>query len=116
VPVSKSTSRTIASPGSKITEDGVRHPAEMYYQQLLAESRKYNATKLLRQIPSIGPIRAALLLASRDTSPLQHQAPTLGLRALGVEDESSAGEYRFAEGPDQTLQETSRRPRAQPES
>jgi hypothetical protein len=83
----------------KITEDGVRRRAETYYQQLLAESRKYNATKLLRQTPSIGPIHAALLLASRDTSPLPHQAPTLGLRALGVEDESSVGEYRFAEGP-----------------
>jgi hypothetical protein len=29
----------------------------------LAESRKHGATKLLRQIPSIGPIRAALLMA-----------------------------------------------------
>src|SRR6266481_1608006 len=30
---------------------------------LLAEGRKHNALKLLRQIPSIGPIRAVLLLA-----------------------------------------------------
>ena len=64
----------------KITEAGVRRRAEMYYQQLdalllhqqarrelLAESRKYQATKLLRQIPSIGPIRAALLLALLQT-------------------------------------------------
>jgi len=29
----------------------------------LAEGRKHNALKLLRQIPSIGPIRAVLLLA-----------------------------------------------------
>jgi transposase len=29
----------------------------------LAESRKQSATKLLRQVPSIGPIRAALLIA-----------------------------------------------------
>src|SRR6266851_9355643 len=62
---------------SKITDVGVRRRAELYYQQLdglrplhqqarrelLAESRKHNATKLLRQIPSIGPIRAVLLLA-----------------------------------------------------
>jgi hypothetical protein len=55
----------------------VRRRAELYYHQfdallllhqqarreLLVESRKHQATKLLRQIPSIGPIRAALLLA-----------------------------------------------------
>jgi transposase len=62
---------------SKITEAGVRRRAEHYYQQLdvlrllrqevrrdlLAESRKHKAWKLLRQIPGIGPIRAALLVA-----------------------------------------------------
>src|SRR5467141_445894 len=62
---------------AKITEAGVRRRAEIYYQQLdalrslreqvrrdlLAEGRKHNALKLLRQIPSIGPIRAVLLLA-----------------------------------------------------
>src|ERR1039458_822283 len=32
-------------------------------KDLLAESRKQSATKLLRQIPSIGPIRTALLIA-----------------------------------------------------
>jgi hypothetical protein len=51
--------------------------AEFYYQQLdalrslrhqirrdlLAESKKHKASKLLCQIPSIGPIRAALLIA-----------------------------------------------------
>jgi len=61
----------------KIAEAGVRRRAELYYQpfdallllhqqarrELLTESRKHNATRLLRQIPSIGPIRAALLLA-----------------------------------------------------
>ncbi len=62
---------------NKIGEAGVRRRAEFFYQQLdalqalrqavrrdlLAESRKQSATKLLRQIPTIGPIRAALLLA-----------------------------------------------------
>ena len=62
---------------AKITEAGVRRRAEFYYQQLdalqsirqqarlnlLAEGKKHNATNLLRQIPSIGPIRAALLIA-----------------------------------------------------
>jgi transposase len=61
----------------KIREAGVRRRAEFFYQQLdalqalrqevrrdlLAESRKHSATKLLRQIPYIGPIRAALLIA-----------------------------------------------------
>src|ERR1700690_738537 len=59
----------------KITEPAVRGRAEIYYQQLdglrslrqqvrrdlLAESGKQDATKLLRQIPSIGRIRAARL-------------------------------------------------------
>ena len=62
---------------AKITEAGVRRRAELYYQQfdalaalrqearreLLIEGRKHFAMKLLRQIPSIGPIRAALLIA-----------------------------------------------------
>jgi transposase len=62
---------------SKIPEAGVRCRAQHLYQQLdvlqplrkearrelLVESRKHSATKLLRQIPSIGPIRAALLVA-----------------------------------------------------
>jgi transposase len=62
---------------SKITEAGVRRRAQHFYQQLdalqalreevrrdlLAESRKHSATTLLRQIPSIGPVRAAELVA-----------------------------------------------------
>jgi transposase len=65
----------------KIGEPGVRRRAEFLYQQLdplrvlrqdvrrdlLAESRKHGATKLLRRIPSIGPIRAALLIALMQT-------------------------------------------------
>src|SRR5712691_13017644 len=66
---------------SKITEPGVRRRAEFFYQQLdglqklrqeargdlLAESRKHGATELLRRIPYIGPIRAALLIALMQT-------------------------------------------------
>src|ERR1700683_567444 len=62
---------------NKIGETGVRRRAEFFYQQLdalralrqevrrdlLAESQKQNAMKILREIPSIGAIRAALLLA-----------------------------------------------------
>ena len=61
----------------KIRELGVRRRAEFYYQQLdalrslrqevrrelLAESKKHQAWKLLCQIPSISPNRAAVLLA-----------------------------------------------------
>jgi transposase len=61
---------------AKIHEPGVRRRAEHYYQQLdalrslrlearkdlLAESKKHKEWKLLRQIPPIGPIRAAVLL------------------------------------------------------
>jgi transposase len=65
----------------KIQEAGVRRRAEFYYVQLdalrslrlvvrrelLLESRKHGASKLLSQIPSIGPIRAALLIALLQT-------------------------------------------------
>src|ERR1700724_2149699 len=66
---------------AKISEPGVRLRAERFYQQLdglqpvrqearrdlLLESRKHKAVKLLRQIPSIGPIRAAMLVALLQT-------------------------------------------------
>jgi len=62
---------------AKILEPGARRRAEHYYQQLdaltqlrlearhdlLNESRKHSATELLCQIPCIGPIRAAQLIA-----------------------------------------------------
>jgi hypothetical protein len=65
----------------KISEAGVRRRAEHYYQQLdvlrllrqevrrdlLLESKKHKAWKLLRQIPGIGPIRAALIIAILQT-------------------------------------------------
>jgi transposase len=66
---------------AKITEPGVRVRAQRLYQQLdllqpvrlearrelLVESHKHSAVKLLRQIPSIGPIRSALLVALLQT-------------------------------------------------
>src|SRR5436305_4902496 len=62
---------------AKLVEPGVRIRAEHLYQQLdslepvrqaarrelLRESRKHAAVELLRQIPAIGPIRSALLVA-----------------------------------------------------
>ncbi len=72
----------------KIAEAGVRRRAEHYYQQLdalrslrqevrrdlMVESKKHKAWKLLRQIPGIGPIRAALLVALIQTP---HRFPQL---------------------------------------
>src|SRR6267154_1446911 len=97
---------------AKISEAGVRRRAELYYQQfdalaalrqqarreLLAEARKHPAMKLLRQIPTIGPIRAALLVALIQTP---HRFRTkrqfwsyigLALKTYG------SGEYRFVDG------------------
>jgi transposase len=62
---------------AKIVEPGVRQRAERLYQQLdalkplqqearrdlLAESRKHPAVRLLRQIPYLGPVRSVLLVA-----------------------------------------------------
>jgi transposase len=97
---------------AKITEVSVRRRAEIYYQQLdalrslreqvrrdlLAEGRKHSAMKLLRQIPSIGPIRAVLLIALMQTP---HRFRTKRqLRAycgLALKT-STSGEYRIVEG------------------
>jgi transposase len=96
----------------KITEAGVRRRAELYYQQLdalrplhqqarrdlLAEGSKHNATKLLRQIPSIGPIRAVLLLALIQTPHrfrTKRQLWTYCGLALEIRD---SGEYRIVRG------------------
>ena len=61
----------------KITQASVRRRAELYYEQLdalvllrkqtrkelLAEGKKHQAWTLLRSIPALGPIRAAVLMA-----------------------------------------------------
>jgi hypothetical protein len=65
----------------QLTEAGVRRRAEWLYQQLddlrplhrearrelLAESQKHPANKILRQVPWLGPIRVALLIATIQT-------------------------------------------------
>jgi transposase len=96
----------------KITEAGVRCRAEFFYQQLdglqalrqgvrrdlLAESRKHSATKLLRQIPCIGPIRAALLIALIQTPDrFRTKRQLWAYSGLAIETHSS-GEYRYVEG------------------
>ena len=97
---------------AKITEAGVRRRAELYYQQfdalaalrqearreLLAESRKHSAVKLLRQIPSIGPIRAALLVALIQT-PHRFRTKRQLWAYIGLALKTyTSGEYRFVGG------------------
>jgi transposase len=96
----------------KITEVAVRRRAEIYYQQLdglrslrqqvrrdlLAESGKHGATKLLRQIPSIGSIRAALLIALMQTPHRFRTKRQLWAYSGLALKTSASGEYRFEEG------------------
>jgi transposase len=96
----------------KITEAGVHRRAELYYQQLdalralrqqvrrelLAESGKHQASKLLCQIPSIGPIRAALLIAILQTPHrFRTKRQLWAYGGLGIETHSSA-DHRYVEG------------------
>jgi transposase len=67
-------------------------------RELLAESRKHPALRLLRQIPSIGPIRAALLIALMQTPHrfrTKRQLWAYSGLALRTYD---SGEYRFVGG------------------
>jgi transposase len=97
---------------SKITEAGVRRRAEHFYQQLdalqalrqevrrdlLAESRKHSATKLLRQIPCIGPIRAAQLIALIQTPHrFRTKRQLWTYSGLGLETHDS-GQYCYVKG------------------
>jgi transposase len=97
---------------AKITEVGVLRRAEFYYQQLdalrvlrqavrrdlLTESKKHKATKLLRQIPSIGPIRAALLIALIQTPHrFRTKRPFWKYSGFAIEMHSSA-DYRSVKG------------------
>ncbi|HWO30011.1 MAG TPA: transposase [Candidatus Acidoferrum sp.] len=98
---------------AKISEAGVRRRAEFYDQQLdalrplrhevrrelLSESKKHPATKLLRQIPWIGPIRAALLIALIQTPHrFRSKRPPWKYSGFGIEMHSSA-DYRKVQGP-----------------
>src|SRR5207253_4009553 len=97
---------------AKLVEPGVRIRAEHLYQQLdslqpvrleargelLAESRKHSAVKLLRQIPSIGPIRAALLVALMQT-PHRFRTKRQLWAYIGLALKThTSGEYRFERG------------------
>jgi len=96
----------------KISEAGVRRRAEFYYQQLdalrslrqevrrdlLAESRKHQVWKRLCQIPSIGPIRAAMLLGILQTPHrFRTKRQLWTYSGLGIEVHSSA-DHQVVEG------------------
>jgi transposase len=97
---------------SKIPHTGVRRRAELLYQQLdglqalrrnvrpelLAESRKHKAAKLLRQIPCIGPIRAARLIGLMQTPHrFRSKRQLWTYSGLGIETHDSA-QYCFVRG------------------
>src|ERR1700685_3792447 len=96
----------------KIEHAGVRRRAELLYQQLdglqglrrtlrpelLAESQKHKAAKLLRQIPCIGPIRAARLIALIQTPHrFRSKRQLWTYSGLGIETHDSA-QYRYVGG------------------
>ena len=96
----------------KLPEAGARRRAERLYQQLdalrslrqdarqelLAESRKHPAARLLQQIPCIGPIRAALLIALIQTPHrFRTKRQLWAYSGLALATRTSA-EYRFLDG------------------
>jgi transposase len=96
----------------KIGEAGVRRRAELFYQQLdglqalrrtvrgelLVESRKHQAVRVLRQIPFIGPLRAAQLVAMMQTPHrFRSKRQLWTYSGLAVETHDSA-QYRYVEG------------------
>jgi transposase len=96
----------------EIEHAGVRRRAELLYQQLdglqalrrtlrpelLAESRKHKAARLLRQIPCIGPIRAARLIALMQTPHrFRSKRQLWTYSGLGIETRDSA-QYRYVRG------------------
>ena len=96
----------------KIPEPGVHRRAELYYQQLdalrtlrqevrrdlLRESRKHKAWKRLCRIPSIGPIRAAVLLGILQTPHrFRTKRQLWNYGGLAIETHSSA-DHRSVDG------------------
>jgi transposase len=97
---------------SKITEAGVRRRTKYYYQQLdalrslrqqvrrelLAESGKHQASKRLCQIPSIGPIRAAELIAIlQPPNRFRTKRQLCAYGGLRIETHSSS-DHRYVDG------------------
>ncbi len=107
----------VSSPGEShpealVGEPGVRRRAEFYYQQLdalrtvrqevrrelLAEGKKHKAWKRLCQIPSIGPIRSAVLLGILQTPHrFRTKRQLWTYSGFGIETQSSA-DHRSVDG------------------
>jgi len=97
---------------AKLVEPGVRIRAEHLYAQLdsleplrqaarrelLRESRKHAGVKLLRQIPSIGPIRSALLVAILQTPHRFRTKRQLWAYAGFAVQTYDSGEFRMERG------------------
>jgi transposase len=96
----------------RILETGVRRRAELFYQhldelqvlrhtargELLAESRKHQAVRILRQVPFIGPLRAAQLLALMQTPHrFRSKRQLWAYSGLAVETHDSA-QYCYVDG------------------
>jgi transposase len=67
-------------------------------RDLLGESHKHPAVKLLRQIPAIGPIRAALLVALLQTPHRFRSKRQLWAYSGFAVETHDSGEYRFVRG------------------
>ena len=90
----------------------MRRRAERLYQQLdvlqplrqearrdlLVESHQHSAAKLLRQIPSIGPIRGALLVALIQTPQRFRTKRQLGAYSGFAVRTHDSGEFRYVRG------------------
>jgi transposase len=97
---------------AQLVEPGVGIRAEHLYQQLdslepvrqaarrelLLESRKHAAVKLLRQIPALGPIRAALLVALLQTPHRFRTKRQLWAYSGFAVEVHDSGEYRWVRG------------------
>jgi hypothetical protein len=96
----------------KLREAGIHRRAERLYLQLdvvkslrqearrdlLAESHKHRAARLLRRIPCIGPIRAALLIAFlQPPHRFRTKRQLWSYSGLALETRDS-GEYRYVQG------------------
>ena len=67
-------------------------------RELLRESRKHAAVKLLRQVPAIGPIRSALLVALLQTPHRFRTKRQLWAYAGFAVQTYDSGEYRIVRG------------------
>ena len=96
----------------KLSEAGVRRRAEQLYQQLdillqirrearrelLRESRKHPAHEFLSQIPRLGPIRVALLIALLQTPHRFRTKRQLWAYSGFAVETHDSGEYRYVRG------------------